>query len=151
VQYYHGTEQAGGNPWMSCGFPQPKYGHIPPGMNVFCTQNNDTPAKQPTPTVTHHHHYHIMSDEKVPAKKKSVGEDSPERFQGVLSDEALGSMVLPVPVSSKKGNPNPHEIIVIDSDDSDKFRSIPDSAFLNINDPQTEKPAVKNPYKRHKK
>ena len=143
--------RAGGNPWMAYEFPHPDYEHIPPHMNVFRTQNNDTPTKQPTPTVTHHHHYNIMRNKKVPAKRKSVGEDSPERFQGVLSDEALGSMVLPVPVSSKKGNPNPHEIIVIDSDDSDKFSSIPDSAFLNINDPQTEKPAVKNPYKRYKK
>ena len=92
-----------------------------------------------------------MSDKKVPAKMKSVGEDSPERFQGVLLDEALGSMVLPVPVSSKKGNPKPHEIIVIDSDKLDKFSLLSDSAFLYICDPQTKKPEVKNPYKRYKR
>ena len=88
---------------------------------------------------------------KVPAKRKSVGEESPERFQGLLSDEVMGNMILPIPVSSKKGNPNPQEILVIDSDDSDKFSSLPDSSFLDISYPQTKKPAVKNPYKRYKK
>jgi hypothetical protein len=92
-----------------------------------------------------------MSDKKVPGKRKSVGEESPERFQGLLSDEVMGNMILPIPVSSKKGSPNRQEILVIDLDDSDKFSLLPDSAFLENCDPKSKKPSVKNPYKRYKK
>ena len=53
-------------------------------------------------------------------------------------------------VSGKNGNLKAHEVIVIDSDNLDKYNTLPDSVILGVSDPNAKKLALKNPYKRHK-
>ena len=50
-----------------------------------------------------------------------------ESFAGVLPDEFLGSMPLPLPVSGKKRGLKGHALIVVDSEDSEMYSNFPDS------------------------
>ena len=60
-------------------------------------------------------------------------------------------MPRPVLVSGKKGDLKAHEVTVINSDDSDKYNTLPDSVIIGVSDPNAKKTVLKNQYKRHKK
>ena len=69
-------------------------------------------------------------------------ETESEQFPGLLPDNVLGNMPLPVPVSGKNGNLKPYEVISISSDDLDICHDLPDNVIHGFSDPNAKKPQL---------
>ena len=113
-------------------FPPNHFRHINPSMNIFGTKKPHTPPPPPSSTVNNYYNYKIMTGQKNTNRSIKLVNSQSEHFAGVLPDDILWKMPIPLPVSGKKGEIKVHEVIDVDAKESDIHINLSETACCNV-------------------